>query len=529
MESNRKRLIAALISFFIVGGGQVYTGRFWTGIIYAIFFYGIIASMKILFIEANLGFHAAIASLVIFWLFNIVDAYKGPRYIPPPCEKACPAGIAPWIYVNQVGSKAAWKYPFIPFFKTMELVCPAPCEDRCTRRGIDEAVAIRYLKNGVTAEKTADGKNKKKDKKIAVIGAGPCGLTAAYELANKGYEVTVYEKDKKPGGIPAALIPDFRLSSETAEQEVKSLLHENIKLKCDVEIGKDISFENLIRDNHAVFVATGAWQQSKLGIPGEEKSLDAFNILRRIKNGEKFNLGNVVVIGGGNTAIDVARSLRRMGSNVKIYYRRRIEAMPCEHEDRIEAIEEGIKIIPLTIPVGCVQNSIMMAKTQCGEGRKGPVEIIKGSEFDVKVDNIVCAIGQQPETGFLKEYVKTDEQGRILVKNSKTNHPKVFAGGDAVLGPQTVAHAVGHGLTAAQNIDFKLRSVPGLWRWFTKSIFYPKAIKALTLTNGSRLKVPHREVAKRIADFKPIELAVSAEELCTEANRCLTCPIRYAP
>ncbi|MCX7995921.1 MAG: hypothetical protein N3A65_09175 [candidate division WOR-3 bacterium] len=172
MERNNKRLISAIISIFIVGGGQIYSNRILTGVMFIIFFYGSILVTRILWIELTAGFWFLLGAWIIFWLFNIYDAYRGETYFAPPCEKNCPAGIAPWYYINLIVNNKV-KYPFIPFFRILGMICPAPCEDNCTRRGIDEPVAIGYLKHGVeTEEPSAPVKTRKE--KIAIIGAGPC-------------------------------------------------------------------------------------------------------------------------------------------------------------------------------------------------------------------------------------------------------------------------------------------------------------------------------------------------------------------
>jgi hypothetical protein len=205
--------------------------------------------------------------------------------------------------------------------------------------------------------------------------------------------------------------------------------------------------------------------------------------------------------------------------------------MPSEEENKRAAMDEGIEVIPLTMPVGCVHDSIMMAKTECPDGRRGPVNVVKGSEFSVKVDNIVCALGQQPDTEFLKTLVKTDSYDRVTInsKNYRTNHAKVYAGGDAVLGPQTLAHAVGHGLEAARQIDQDIRKVPGIFRWLQKDVNLPAAVKMLKLNNEPRMTIPHREVSRRLKDFKQVEQMAEKDMMVQEANRCLTCPLRYRP
>jgi len=299
-------------------------------------------------------------------------------------------------------------------------------------------------------------------------------------------------------------------------------------LKCGIEIGKDISMDELLKDYDVVFVAIGVWKPIKLGIPGEENALDGFDVLRRIRKGESYHLGKVGIIGGGNTAIDIARSLVREGHEVKIYYRRNIEDMPAECENLEEAQEEGVEIIPLVVPVRIEKNAITMLRTECTEGRQGPVREIDGSEFEVELDTVVMAIGQEPEADFLEGFVKFDTYGRIITKKHKTSHRRIFAGGDVVLGSATVAHAVGHGMESARRIDAHLRRMPSFLVSMFRKTYQPK-VKLLPMQTTNRIKISHRDIEERKCDFKEVELWPTKEELREEAARCLSCPLRYHP
>ncbi len=523
MARNNKRLISAIISTFIVGGGQIYSNRVLTGLLFIFIFYGTILVTKILWIKLTVGFWLLLGAWIVFWLFNIYDAYRGETYSAPPCEKNCPAGIAPWYYINLIVNDKN-KYPFVPFFKILGMICPAPCEDNCTRRGIDEPVAIGYLKHAVeTEEPLAPTKIRKE--KISIIGAGPCGLTAAYELGKMGYQVTVFEKEKFSGGVLSAYIPEFRLPRSIVEDEIALLKKAGFEIKNNIEVGKDIGFAELITDYNAVFISTGAGESEKLHIEGEESAIGGLDILYRIKNGEVIKLGKVAVIGGGNTAFDVARSLLRCGNEVAIYYRRGIEDMPAEKENKIEAEEEGIKIYPYATPIRIKGNKVIMAKTRAPDGRRGRVEIVNGSEFEIEVDKVVSAIGQVPSTDFLSDYINVDDRCRIVVKNGRTSNSKIFAGGDAVRGPQTLAHAVGDGLRIAHRID----------RYLNRRLFsladgiYQIEPKCWQVVNIPRIKIPHRSVSERKKDFKVVEGITSKEDLRNEAKRCLVCPLRYRP
>lgn len=475
----------------------------------------------------NQAFWGLLTAWILIWLYNIFDAFKGFRYQKPPCEKACPAGIIPWAYINHMAIGIDEPYPYVPFFDTLGRICLAPCESRCTRRGIDGPVAIRYLRAGVKTQ-LPDHKHNKKKAKIAIVGAGPCGLSAAYYLAHRGYNVTVYEKEEKPGGVIGILIPEFRHPQAVLDQEINTLREMGFELKCGVEIGKDITVDELLSQYDTIFLAIGVWNPIKLGIPGEENALDGFDVLRRIRKGELYHLGKVGVIGGGNTAIDIARSLVREGHEVKIYYRRNVENMPAEHENLEEAQEEGVHIIPLVVPTRIDQHGITLLRTECTEGRKGSVREIKGSEFKVELDTVVMAIGQEPETGFLRNLVKLDKRGRIVIRKHRTSHPKIYAGGDAVLGSATVAHAVGHGMNAARRIDAHLRRLPTCLVSMLQKNYQPK-VKLLPVEKMERLKIPHRNIDERKTDFKEVEIWASKVVLKKEATRCLCCPLRYHP
>ncbi|MEO0190041.1 MAG: FAD-dependent oxidoreductase, partial [candidate division WOR-3 bacterium] len=199
--------------------------------------------------------------------------------------------------------------------------------------------------------------------------------------------------------------------------------------------------------------------------------------------------------------------------------------MPAERENKIEAEEEGIKIYPYTTPVRIKNNKVVMAKTRAPEGRKGRVEIIDNSGFEIEVDKVVSAVGQVPSTDFLRDYINLDDRCRIVVRNGRAGNSKVFAGGDAVRGPQTLAHAVGDGLRIARMIDKYLNG--GLFGQMTNLI--PSNPAYWQIYNIPRIKIPHRPVAERIKDFKSVEQTVSKEDLKNEAKRCLVCPLRYRP
>ncbi|RKX69743.1 hypothetical protein DRP53_07270 [candidate division WOR-3 bacterium] len=522
--SDGKNKISTIISVFLVGGGQIYSGRIWAGIAFALTFYGTIALIKIIWTGFNFGFYPLLVVWIIIWLYNILDAYKGYCYEPPPCERNCPAGIRPWIYLNYLAQDKPAPLSYIPFFEILGMVCPAPCEDHCTRRAYDDPVAIKHLKLGVK-KVWIRPKARKSNASVGIVGAGPCGLSLAASLKLRGYQVTVMEREGYPGGMPAIAIPEFRLPTSVLKKEVDEILSLGIELRTGVEVGRDISIDELLDRFDLITIAVGAMKPLRLDIPGEERVCYGIDILRRAKKGERFEFGRVGVIGGGNTAIDVARTLVRFGNEVKIYYRRRAEDMPAEPEDREEAVEEGIEIIPLVLPIGIEGKRHHFIRTRIVDGRP---EIVENSEFEVELDQLVIAIGQEPDIDFLKDKLLTDQRGFIVVKNGRSSHPKIYAGGDVVAGPKTIAHAVGHGLRIAQRIDQNLRKIPGFFAWLGKRE-YPFELKLLPFTERRRMMIPHRNSESRIKDFEPVELIPSPDEMKREAERCLVCPLRYRP
>ncbi len=519
---------AALISGVIVGAGQILTNRILAGIVLAVIFYGSIALMVVLWKGVNQAFWGLLGAWFIVWLYNVIDAYKGVSYHKPSCEKSCPANIKPWVYVNLVATHSTQKYPFVPFFNVLAHICPAPCENECTRKGIDDPLALRPLKFGVdVAEPMRVGK--KGGKRIAVIGAGPSGLTAAYYLCQKGYRVYVFEREDKPGGVLAAFIPEFRLPADVLNRDIEMVLNTGIELTCGVEVGTSLSVDELLHTHDAVLLATGAWKPTRLGILGEEHALVGIDMLRRIKQGEKPNFGTVGVIGGGNSAMDVARCLKRFGNEVTVYYRRRIEDMPAEVENLRGAQDEGITIVPLTTPIKIEKNRVAMGRTESLYGRKGSVKVVEGSEFNVTLDAvIIVAVGQEPDTRFVEGFVDVDKFGRIPTRHGKTSCRRIFAAGDVVLGSQTVAHAVGQGMSVAQQIDWTLRHIPRFLSTLMTSSPVPP-IAALPVIEAKRLTIPRRPVNERLKDFKRVEMDSPPDALRQEACRCLVCPLRYRP
>jgi len=309
--------------------------------------------------------------------------------------------------------------------------------------------------------------------RVAIVGAGPAGLTAAHELAKNNYKVTVFESSSQPGGMLKQCIPEFRLPKKILDAEIKRIRDLGVEIKTNVKIGKDLTIDQLWQQGFkAVFISVGAHKTRKLGAEGENLNgvFDALDFLRQVNNTEKIKVGErVAVIGGGNVAIDSARTALRIGAKeVSILYRRSRDEMPANPYEIGEAESEGVKIKFLVAPKRILgQNdhviSLECVKMELGEpdeiGRRAP-KPIEGSEFTVPIDTVIFAIGEAPDLSFLPKEIEIDEGNTIAVEpfSTATSQPGVFAGGDCVSGPATVIEAVLAGRKAAEEIDQYLRS-----------------------------------------------------------------------
>lgn len=472
-----------------------------------------------------------------------------------PCKASCPAHISIGGFIAAISQG---KYleglklikSEMPFPAVCGRVCPHPCEMNCNRAGIDKPVAIEGLKRFLAdADLFSDisytpEKKDEKAEKVAIVGAGPAGLTAAYYLAIEGYPVTVFERLPVAGGMMAMGIPEFRLPRRVLQAEIDKIKELDVEIRLNVEIGKDVTFEALKKDYEAVFIAIGCHHSIKLGVEGEDELkgvIDGITFLKDIHLGRPTLLKEkAVVIGGGNTAVDSARVAKRLGfQEVSILYRRTREEMPAMSYEVDEAIEEGIQIEFLTSPTKILGKDGEVCALECmrmklGEpdesGRRSPIPI-EGSEFEVKTDLVITAIGQQPELGPLSREGKfaTSKQGLIMVdpKTGETNVPGTFAAGDVVSGPRTVVEAVGFGKEVARSIDLLLRGEDpkaarrGEWQGME---FRPEHVQA-----RQRVDMPRISLSERQRSFKEIELGFSEQEAKAESERCLMlCGIQRA-
>ncbi|MDO9574129.1 MAG: FAD-dependent oxidoreductase, partial [Candidatus Contubernalis sp.] len=404
------------------------------------------------------------------------------KLAPSPCQMACPAGIDVPTYLSLIAEgKDAQAIEVIrrdnPLPWVCGLICTRPCEMMCVRARIDTPVSIKFLKAFAAERAMSDGAYKnpeKKDfngKKICVIGAGPGGLSAAYYLALMGYGVRVIEALPVSGGMLMVGIPRYRLPREVIDREVAMIEELGVKFSYNTRFGTDVTFEELKKEGYnAFFIAIGAHKSWDLGIKGEKdfpKVFDAVKFLKDVALGDHHVPGkHVVVIGGGNVALDAARTSIRLGAQkVTIAYRRSRTQMPADIEEVEQAEEEGIEFSFLTIPKAIVGENNAITGLDCikaelikkkGSDRLAPVPIV-GKEFLIKADAVISAIGQYVDDDGMEAFEKMNwsRRGTIEVNHAsmETAMPGVFAAGDAVSGPATVIEAIGGGKRAAESID----------------------------------------------------------------------------
>ena len=394
----------------------------------------------------------------------------------PPCSAACPVGndIVGFIQRMTEGDfEGAWNLikEENPFPGICGRVCFHPCESKCNRGAYDEPIAIHALERFVSD--FASNSNKKIKKvpgvrkgKIAVIGSGPAGMSCTYHLAKLGYDVTVFESSSLAGGMLRTGIPPYRLPKDVLDREISNIAELGVEFRMGMPFGENLKLEDL-KNYQAIFIATGAHQSRGLHIPGEggKSVLSGLDLLKKINLSKKVKLGDkIAVIGGGNTAIDVARSVIRMGKKAIILYRRSKEEMPAFEDEIVDAIEEGVKIRYLVNPIR-IQQKDSMKRLEClrmelGEkdesSRRRPVPI-SNSNFFIEADNVIIAAGEEIEVSFLPKGMEKREGIVLTQRDGSTGIKGIFAGGDLTSNQRTVAHAIGSGKKAALAIDCYLK------------------------------------------------------------------------
>ncbi|WP_295857867.1 NAD(P)-binding protein [uncultured Oscillibacter sp.] len=500
--------------------------------------------------DCAIGINAA--QLVLMGLKGFRDDYEehilrhrclGGLKNPVPCVALCPAGVDIPGYIALIN---AGRYDDAvrlvrkdnPFPTACAYICEHPCEARCRRNMVDDPVNIRGLKR-YAVDHAGDVPQPScapsTGKTVAVVGGGPGGLSAAYYLSLMGHKVTVYEKQKMLGGMLRYGIPSYRFPREKLDAEIASILSLGIEVKTEVDVGTDPSLDDLRRQYDCLYLSIGAHTDKKTGIPGEDSHgvVSAVELLRHIGDGEMpdFTGMNVVVIGGGNVAMDVTRSAIRLGSKkVSCVYRRRQADMTAQQEEVEGAIAEGAEILTLQAPLRIEANeagNVAALWTQpqvIGEvdamGRPRPTTADVEPKR-IPADLIIVAIGQGIEThGFEQIGVKI-QRGGTLLADASTQLPDVegvFAGGDCVTGPATVIRAIAAGKAAAANIDVYL----GFNHEIEADISIPTPDLSDLRPRG-RINTTVRDASERKHDFQCIECGFTGEEAEKESSRCLRC------
>ncbi|HEX7505894.1 MAG TPA: FAD-dependent oxidoreductase, partial [Polyangia bacterium] len=489
-----------------------------------------------------------------------------------PCKAACPAGVNAQGYVALIAAgKFEEAYDLVqercPLPAVCGRICQHPCESQCNRKDLDEPVQVRDLKR-FAADYVYAKRDKKQPapfkpvkiqkEKVAIIGGGPAGLTAAKDLTAQGYGVTLFEARPFLGGMLRLGVPAYRLPRDVLDYEIQQILNERVEIQLGQKLGKDISIDGLKKAGYsAIFVATGAHKSQKMGLPGDDAAgvtygldfLGPVNLGEKVASrgerrasldadhrggagepsqGSPVEIGRkTVVVGGGNVAMDAARAALRMGAKqVTVVYRRSRVEMPALPEEILQAEEEGVQFELLTNPVKVIAGhsghvtGLECLRMKLGEpdasGRRRPVAV-EGSNFTVEADNVIIAIGQTADI----EGVPL-ESGKIAADGSlATKIPGVFAGGDVVLGPASLVEAMAHGHHAAEAIHAFLRGKPMPVLDTAKKAVAPNPNPAAEIT--AKQQMPRIIVEDRTRDFREIDLGFTPEQAVAEAKRCLAC------
>ena len=483
----------------------------------------------------------------------------------PPCSAACPVGndIVGFIQkITEEDFEGAWNLikQENPFPGVCGRVCFHPCESKCNRGDYDEPITIHGLERFVSD--FASSLNRKMEKvprvrkgKIAVIGSGPAGMSCAYHLAKLDYDVTVFESSSSAGGLLRTGIPSYRLPKGVLDKEISNIEQLGVEIRTGVSCGKNLELDGL-RDYQAIFIATGAHQSRGLHIPGEKgrSVFSGLDLLKKINLSKRVRLGDkVAIIGGGNTAIDAARSVIRLGKKPTILYRRSKEEMPAFGEEIAEAIEEGAKIRYLVNPIH-IQQKDGLRRLEClrmelgdkdESGRRRPVPI-PNSNFFFEADSVIIAAGEEAEVSFLPKGMEKRRGIVLTQRDGSTGIKGIFAGGDLTSNQRTVAHAIGSGKKAALAIDCYLSGKDS--EEATRQILIgdgPSISIFRYLHPEERLMNPHvvtfnelntdyfeplerrREskgvVKKRIKGFGEVTSGYTKGSVLEEAERCFSC------
>ena len=471
-----------------------------------------------------------------------------------PCQEACPVGTDAGLYVSLVGEgryaeALAVAAEYNPFPSVCGRVCTAPCEVVCRRAVVDEPIAIRELKrfaadHGIEGYPKPPPPSERRSEHVAIVGAGPAGLSAAYMLIRAGYAVTVFDAMPVPGGMMAIGIPEYRLPKHVLQAEIDRIVGLGVELRLNTALGRDLSLDDLrARGYDAILIATGAPKSQRLGVAGE----DLFGVwpatvfLKRVNLGEKVTLsGDAVVIGGGSTAMDAARSAWRAGaSSVRVLYRRTREDMPAQHEEIRAAEHEGVIIEPLVAPVEILGRRGVMSEVRCqrlavvgrGEDGRSRIAPVAGSTFSIAARHLMVAIGEAPDPSILPDgsSIQVAEWGGLLAdaETLMTAQAGVFVAGDVATGPKSVIEGVAQGQRAAWAIDRQLRGLPParyIPPWRLSPLRGTDGI-VVDLEHGSRAQteLATREESEGNGRYGEVSRGLPEADARREGRRCLRC------
>jgi NADPH-dependent glutamate synthase beta subunit-like oxidoreductase len=465
----------------------------------------------------------------------------------PPCTHSCPAGNDIRGFLRVLADKKDYEQAWHILTRTNPLpsicgrVCPHPCEGGCNRRDFDEPLAINSaeravgdygLKNNLAHKKLVSGRKEK----IAVVGSGPAGLSCAFHLAKRGFHVKIYEANGEPGGMMRYGIPPYRLPNYILRQEIEKILSLGIDLELNVKVGVNIPLDQLSREYDAVFLGPGAQQGVSINVPGKEAGnvYTGVDFLKQVNSGKWMEIGkDVVVIGGGNTAMDCARVAKRLGANVSVVYRRTRMEMPAITAEIDEAMEERIMFRYHTNPVKlivdegrvvgllCVQ---MELKEPDASGRARPVPIA-GSEAFIPADTVIMATGQAVDYDGI-DVQKADSQWIYADENLMTGTDGVFAGGDAVAGLETVSLAIGQGTRAASAIEDYIDGHKES-TLAQPPVIFSKDLNTYYYKTQKRFEKEAESIHMRLKNFREIYPAINREAIIEEAGRCFSCGLCF--
>jgi NADPH-dependent glutamate synthase beta subunit-like oxidoreductase/Pyruvate/2-oxoacid:ferredoxin oxidoreductase delta subunit len=485
--------------------------------------------------------------------------YQEPYYCDKtaPCNEACPAGedVVEYIYLASQGRlREAWELirQENPFPGVCGRVCHHPCEGECNREELGGVISIHALERfladyGRTLPRPRPKARPQRTKQVAIVGSGPAGLSCAYQLARMRYGVTVFEALPKAGGMMRAGIPRYRLPRAVLNQEIADIKAQGVEIRTNTVVGQDIAL-NQLRSFEALFIATGFHQSGKLGLPGEEAKgvFSSVELLKRFNLGQNIRIGErVVIIGGGNASIHIARSLLRLGCRPIIVCRYPQTQMPANGEEIADVLEEGIEIIPQVSPESILVQGgrvkgmelVRVKSRKTNKSGHGRQLRIKGSNFLLKADGIVLAMEELPDLTFLPEDIKTEPRGILVDRGCFTSKEGVFAGGDVATGAGTVAHAIGSGKRAALAIDrymkgedfFSIPDQPGTARICPKevdpSVVRCKDLNLAYFEEQARVPLRVRSVETRTRGFQEVCPGYKEAEAVAEAQRCLSCGV----